>query len=128
MLLCFCTLTGEDNEENDCDVDEEELEVPEVAEDLTNKSEETSWETPLKSNIFYLQPTTANTTIITECSNTHRVEQSHSNVLDHAVEGHELEHAEGGDEGSAALPVKNKQKKSKNNFSAYDGLVKHSAV
>lgn len=42
MLLCFCTLTGEDNEENDCDVDEEELEVPEVTEDLTNKSEETS--------------------------------------------------------------------------------------
>lgn len=53
--LCFHTLTGEDNEENDCDVDEEELEVPKVTEDLNNKSRQTSLETcHLNSNLQLL--------------------------------------------------------------------------
>lgn len=50
-LFCFFTLTGKDNEENDCNINEEELEVPEVTEDLMNKSGETI----LENTDFYLQ-------------------------------------------------------------------------
>lgn len=39
-------------------------------------------------------------------SSTYRIEESDTDILDNAVEGHELEHTEGGDESSAALPVK----------------------
>lgn len=103
-LVCFCTLTGEDNEENDCDVDEEELEVPEVTEDLSNKTQQASSNTLFeKLKCICSQPN--------KCSSTYRVEQSHSNVLDHAVKGHELEHAEGCDEGSTSLPVKEQNSK-----------------
>lgn len=99
-LVAAKKLTGEDNEENDCDVDEEKLEVPEVTEDLSNKKQADFIRDTSEILNTCLQPAPE------RGGNTHRVEQSHSNVLDHAVEGHELEHAEGGDEGSAALPVK----------------------
>lgn len=52
LFSFFFTLTGEDNEENDCNVNEEELEVPKVTEDLMNKSGETI----LENTDFYLQP------------------------------------------------------------------------
>ena len=39
------------------------------------------------------------------CSATYRVEEGDADVLDHAVEGHELEDTEGGDECRSALPV-----------------------
>ena len=41
---------------------------------------------------------------------THRVEEGDADVLDDAVQGHELEHAEGGDESSAALPAVRRQR------------------
>lgn len=37
---------------------------------------------------------------------TYRVKESDTDILDDAVEGHELEHTEGGDKSSTALPVK----------------------
>lgn len=37
---------------------------------------------------------------------TYRVEESDTDVLDDAVEGHELEHTEGGDESRTSLPGK----------------------
>lgn len=40
-----------------------------------------------------------------EHTGTYRVEEGDADVLDDAVEGHELEHTEGGDESSAALSV-----------------------
>lgn len=50
-FVLFFTLTGKDNEENDCNINEEELEVPKVTEDLMNKSGETI----LENTDFYLQ-------------------------------------------------------------------------
>ena len=38
------------------------------------------------------------------CAATYRVEEGDADVLDHAVEGHELEDTERGDERRSALP------------------------
>lgn len=100
-FVTFLTLTGEDNEEDDGNIDEEELEVSKVTEDLRTKSN--------RKHSPHQKHSYSSATIYCRSSFTHRVEKGDTDVLDDAVEGHELEHTKGGDESSTSLPVTEKQ-------------------
>lgn len=96
-------LTGEDDEEDDSDVDKEELEVSQVTEDLTWLQRD-----KVRGQLLYT-PETSNVLTgvqrLREGYCTHRVEQRDTDVLDDAVQGHELEHTEGGDQSRSPFSV-----------------------
>lgn len=123
ILCCCCCfyssvgflLTGEDNSEDDGDVNEEELEVSQITENLLNISKVTEQQrnqkkTTIFVHIYYkIILFLANHRAKTSSLLFYRVEQRDTEVLDDAVESHELEYAEGGDEGSPALSSQRKE-------------------